>query len=214
MRNKVTEASAVPPVAIRSSIRTTRSPGCDRVLADLERVGAVFEVVGVADHGAGQLADFADHGKAEAQAQRQGGGEEKAARLDRRQPVGLEGRDALGHLLDRRPPEVRVGQERRDVVEQDAGLGKIGNAPDVPVEVDHGGVSRTLRCGASPSLAARARRHNLAVIAFALGCAFMTPAAAQEGGVREPLTILTDAGPRVFEVEVADTGAAPSAPPA
>ena len=75
-------ASAVPPVAIRSSTSSTRVALADRVGVNLDRVDAVFEAVFLADRPPGQLALLADRHEAAAELMGDGAAEDEAARLD------------------------------------------------------------------------------------------------------------------------------------
>ena len=75
-------ASAVPPVAIRSSMSSTRAPGPDGVGVDLDGVDAVFEAVFLADGPPRQLAFLADRDEAAAELVGDGAAEDEAARLD------------------------------------------------------------------------------------------------------------------------------------
>ena len=75
-------AASVPPVASRSSSTIDALSRRDRVGLDLDRVAAVFEIVGVGDGRARQLAALAHHDEAAAEAERERRGDEEAARFD------------------------------------------------------------------------------------------------------------------------------------
>jgi hypothetical protein len=75
-------ASAVPPVARRSSTRSTFSPGLERVVVDLDDGLAVFELVILTDRRAGQLALLADRHEAHGQLMRDGAAEDEPPRLE------------------------------------------------------------------------------------------------------------------------------------
>ena len=104
---------------------------------DLDSVGAVFQIVGVTHGLARQLALLADHHESQAELQGEGCGHQKSPRLDADQDIGLVGRDGLGQALDRGLPALRMYQQGRNVVEQDARLGKVRNGAYVLAEV-HG----------------------------------------------------------------------------
>ena len=121
-----TVAAAVPPVASTSSTIRTRLAGLDRVGVDLEQVGAVLEVVLLALDLPGQLAPLADGDEAGTETVGDGGGEDESPGLDP---------DHLGHPVageaarrgvDGESEAFGVGEERRDVLEDDPGLGKSG----------------------------------------------------------------------------------------
>ncbi len=79
----------MPPVAIRSSTSSTRSPGVDRVLVHLDDVDAVFERVVLADRPPGQLALLAERHEAGAEPVGDRAAENEAARLDAGDDVDL-----------------------------------------------------------------------------------------------------------------------------
>jgi hypothetical protein len=95
----------------------------------------VFEVIGISDRGARQLAVLAHHDEAAAEREGERRRHQEAARFDAGQDVGLVRADRRGEPIDRRAPRLRVRQQRRDVVEQDAGLGKIRDAADMVLDV-------------------------------------------------------------------------------
>lgn len=81
-RNRPMAATAVPPVAIRSSISSTLCPARQHVGVDLDGVNAVFERIVLPDGGAGQLAALADRHEADAHLDGDARAEDEAARLD------------------------------------------------------------------------------------------------------------------------------------
>jgi hypothetical protein len=106
-----------------------------RVGLDLDGVAAVLQVVGVGQGGARQLALLAHHDEALVEPQRQRRGDQEAAGFDAGEDVRLVLVDDLGKALDRGLPGLRVRQQRRDVVEQDARRRKIRNPADVLLQV-------------------------------------------------------------------------------
>jgi hypothetical protein len=87
----------------------------------------------------GSLPFLAQHHEAGAESPAPAAPPAEAARFDAGQHVGFVLADALGHLLDGLVPSLGVRQQSRDVVEQDARLGKIRDRADVLLEVDLGG---------------------------------------------------------------------------
>jgi hypothetical protein len=81
----------VPPVAIRSSISSTRSPGFDGIGVQLDGGAAVFEFVGFFHRGEGQLAFFADRHKTHAQFVGHHRAQDEAARIQPGHHVGAHG---------------------------------------------------------------------------------------------------------------------------
>ncbi len=112
-------ASAVPPVAIRSSTSNILSPLCDRVGVDLDAVGAVFEFVVVAYGLGGQLAFLADRNEALAQRVGQRRAEDEAARLDAGDLVDLHVLVAAHQVIYRDAKTDRVLEQGGDVAELD-----------------------------------------------------------------------------------------------
>ena len=107
----------------------------DRILLNLDRVAAVFEVIGEAHGRARQFSLLADHRKAAAELVGDGCGDEKAARFDPDQQVGPVRPQRLGQARHRHPPCLRVREQGRDVVKEDPGFWKIGYRSDVLLEV-------------------------------------------------------------------------------
>ena len=87
------------------------------------------------DSAARQLALLAHHRKAAAERVGERRGDEKAARFDADQKVRAERTHRVRHALDRCVPSLRVREQRRDVVEQDPGLRKIGDRPNVLLQI-------------------------------------------------------------------------------
>jgi len=65
----------------------------------------------------------------------EGGRHQETARFDADQEIGLERRQRLCELADRHVPCIGMGEQGRDVVKEDAGLGEIRNAADVLLEI-------------------------------------------------------------------------------
>ena len=101
---------------------------------DLELVGAVLELVLLADDRPRQLACLADRHEAGAQAIRHRRGEDEAARLDADDAVDARVREAGDEVVDRPTERRRVAEQRRDVAEDDAWLGIVDDVSDVLAE--------------------------------------------------------------------------------
>ena len=67
----------------------------DGAVLHLDRVGAIFQVIGVRDGGAGQFAFFAHHVKAEAESQGERRGDQKSTRFDADKNIRLKGGDGV-----------------------------------------------------------------------------------------------------------------------
>ena len=142
------QATGVPPHALDElERRSHRSAGRQQVVdqqhaaavvagvhVDLDRVGAVLELVGLAGGLPGQLPGLADWHEALAELERQGRPEDEAAgfdaahdvvgvRVDRGLEAGDRGRQPLG-----------IAEERGDVLEHDPRLGEVGHVPDVALD--------------------------------------------------------------------------------
>ena len=102
---------------------------------NLERVLAVLEVVGLLDRLRRQLPRLADRNESSADALRHRGAEDEAAALDA--DHGVDALPGIRHRqqIDRRLEAGRIAQQRRDVVEEDAGLRKVRNVANVLFEV-------------------------------------------------------------------------------
>lgn len=127
--------------------------GAEAVSVDLECVGAVFQLIVEAVRVERELAWFADGNEADVEFQCQRSGEDE--------PTGLSGDDRVdlvaapwgGELLDRVAEGRWIGEQRRDVAEQDAWLGEVGDVADVLAEIDRG-------CHGGLSIADTFRRHE------------------------------------------------------
>ena len=106
---------------------------------------------------AGKLAVLAHHQEPVAQVQGQRRGHKEAPRFDAGQKVRLMGFDQGGQPLDGMPPSLRVGEQRRDVVEQDAGRREIGYLADVILKLDRGHVQSFASLNHSPEYSFQGR---------------------------------------------------------
>ena len=125
-----------------------RAAGCQQIVQDyhpvagregiglhLDRVGPVFESVFIGNRRARQLAALAQHDETDAELERERGRHQEAAQFDSEQLVGCKRRDDSGEPVDRLAPGRGMGQQRGDVIEQDAWFGKIGYLADVFPEI-------------------------------------------------------------------------------
>jgi len=113
-------------------------PGPDGVGVHLEGVGAVLQVVGNGDRLAGELPRLADQAEPGRQAAGDGRPEDEPAALGPDDQVDVVAAERVGQQFDRQGQPRRIGQQRRDVAEQDARLGEVGDVADQPLEVFHG----------------------------------------------------------------------------
>src|SRR5947208_3990532 len=102
----------------------------DRVLVHLERRRTVFQVVLDADDIAGELSELAHWDKPDAELVGDRGREDKAPRLHADDGVDLLRADLREESVDRGRKRVPVLKERRNVLEEDARLGEVGNVTD------------------------------------------------------------------------------------
>jgi hypothetical protein len=132
-------AAAVPPVAMRSSTMRTLSSGCERVLVDLQLVGAVLEGIGLAEDGAGKLSGLACGHEACAEPIGDGRAHEEPARLGAHDLGDARLEEVVGDGVDRRREALFVGEQGRDVLEDDPRLGIVGDVDDevLVLEVRH-----------------------------------------------------------------------------
>ncbi len=93
---------------------------------------AVFERVGRARRLERQLPFLADRNKANAERVGDRRPEKKSARVDADDLVNRQGAAAFQENVDRFPKELRVDQDRRDVLEDDPVFRKIGDIADRP----------------------------------------------------------------------------------
>lgn len=104
--------------------------GLDGVEVNFEGVGAVFEIVGDADHGRGQLARLAHGDKAGVEAVGERRAEDEAARFNAENEIDLAFQPVSGHGVGERGKSSGVFEQGGDVVKKYAGLGVIGHGAD------------------------------------------------------------------------------------
>jgi hypothetical protein len=97
-------------------------------------VGAIFQRIILGDGRARQLAVLADEEEAGAEVKRDGGSEDEPAGVDAGDQLRLFGHGAR-QPLDRGGEAARIEQQRRDVSELDAGLGKIRDGADESAQI-------------------------------------------------------------------------------
>ncbi len=102
--------------------------GANRVGVDFEGRGPILEVVVGANGLVGQVPELARRHEAGAEPVDEPGGEKKAAAFHRDDAV--HGRDVSRHPIERPAEELGVGQDGRDVLEQDAGAREVGDLAD------------------------------------------------------------------------------------
>ena len=104
--------------------------GVDGVAVDLQLVGAVLQLVLLADDRPRQLAGLAHGDERGAEAVGDRRGEDEPARLDADDPVDLDVAEPVGQLVDRPAERGGVAEQRRDVAERDARLREVGDLAD------------------------------------------------------------------------------------
>src|SRR5262249_47706843 len=97
--------------------------GLDRLDVHLELGLAVLELVGHAVGLVRELAGLAHRDEARVQPRRERAAEDEAARLDAHDDVDVLADEALGEQIERDVEGARIREERRDVLEEDPGLG-------------------------------------------------------------------------------------------
>ena len=102
----------------------------------LKPVGAVLEVVVVTEVFGRELPLFADRHEADIQPVSERGADNKAARFDCRDLVDWAPAIRRTEFLDDRVKAIRVFEQCRDVAKQNARLGKVGDSPDLRLDVD------------------------------------------------------------------------------
>jgi chaperonin GroES len=100
------------------------------VSVDFQRVVAVFEGIGAGLAVVGQLAGFADRDEPGVQRLGDGNAEDEPARLGSDDQIDMLLSVRVRHELDGEGKAGSIGEQRRDVLEDDAGLGKVGNLTD------------------------------------------------------------------------------------
>src|SRR5690606_30203183 len=146
-------------------------PGLDRVHVRLERVGPVLERVVDAARLERELARLAHRREAGPEVERDGRREDEATRLDADDEVDVVRGEVVGQLPHDGGEEVRVGEDRREVLELDPGLREVRDvayaAPNpvrelVERRVRHPGLSGSRpRCRPPPRPAARRCRSRV-----------------------------------------------------
>ena len=112
--------------------------GRDGVGVDLDRVGAVFEVVLLGHRGAGKLARLADRDEADTERVGHGGTKDEPSSFDADDSVDSGVMPRIGERLDGRRKPLRMGEQGRDVLEDDPGLGNVGDVADQAGEFGDG----------------------------------------------------------------------------
>ena len=112
--------------------------GRDGVGVDLDRVGAVFEVVLLGHRGAGKLARLADRNEADVKRVGHGGTEDEASSFDADDGVDSGVTPRIGERLDGRCEPVRVSEQGRDVLKDDPRLRNVGDVADQRGELGEG----------------------------------------------------------------------------
>lgn len=110
----------------------------DGIGVDLEAVGAVFEGVVDAVDAAGELAGFANGDEPGGEGLSDGGAEDEAAGLGADDEFDTLAAVGVGHQLDGEGETPGIRQQRREILEENPGLGEVGDVADEGVEV-HGG---------------------------------------------------------------------------
>src|SRR5437660_3761044 len=102
----------------------------DGVAVQLEQAGAVLQLVGLGLDLPRQLPDLADGHEAGPEPVGDGGGDDEPPGLDADDLGDAETLEAADDRIDHEREALRVGQEGRDVLEDDPGLGEVGDVPD------------------------------------------------------------------------------------
>src|SRR5262245_40395501 len=102
----------------------------DRVLVNLERVTAVFQIVGYAGSFCGELTRLAHGRESCIQAVGQCGTEYESAGLDAEHQVDFFFKVVFGERVDQRGEAELVFEQRGNVIEEDPRLGEIRNFAD------------------------------------------------------------------------------------
>src|SRR5262249_14986545 len=102
---------------------------------------AVLEIVGRADAGRWQLAGLADRREPGADAIGDGRAEDESAALDADDDIDALVHEGQRQAVDRGAKTVGVLQQRRDVVEENAGFREIGNVANLRLQIVDGHVT-------------------------------------------------------------------------
>src|SRR5262249_43915981 len=101
-----------------------------------ERVRAVFELIARPVRAVRELARLADDRDSRPEGERGGGADDEAARLDaehRVDPPSIWCDEGFDHGAE----GIRVGEQRRDVLEDDPGFREIRDVADETLEIGH-----------------------------------------------------------------------------
>lgn len=129
-------------------------------LADAESIGmyfesvrAVFECVVDAVDGAWEFAGFSDGDETGRESLGDGDAEDEAAAFGTDDEVDSLASVWVGHEFDGECERSGIGEQRREVLEDDAGLGEVGHVADKACKVVHGQrISRPRGCRVRPIL--------------------------------------------------------------
>jgi len=108
--------------------------GLDGVEMDFEGVGAVLEVVADFGRGGGEFFGLADRDEAGVEAVGERGAEDEAAGFDAEDHVDVFADVVRGEGVDELGEAGFILEQRGDVVEEDAGLGEVGDRADELLE--------------------------------------------------------------------------------
>src|SRR5438128_3409532 len=86
----------------------------------------------------GKLPQLADGREADLQAIRQGGAEDESARLDGNDAIERATAQPPFHVVENGLERLRLAEDRRDVLEEDARLGEVGNVADQRADLYQG----------------------------------------------------------------------------
>jgi len=146
-------------------------PDLNRVAMDLERIGAVFELIFDALSRGRQLVGLPHRNEAGMQSVSHGRREYKSARFNADDGVDLHALAVRAEPVDHALEPLRVLKQRRDVVKEDTGFRKIRHFADQTFEVIHSGTAiltllaanarESLNYGFSPSIRAYLRPRNV-----------------------------------------------------
>jgi len=109
--------------------------GLDGIGLQLDRIRAVFQIVGVGDCLTGKLPGFPRHHEAASQLQGQRSGDQKSPAFDADKNIGFVLPDRDGQQIDGVLPCLGMRKHGRDVVKQDSRLWKIRDRANVVGDV-------------------------------------------------------------------------------
>src|SRR5919197_564197 len=154
----------------------------DHLSVQLERVLSVLERVGGTDGLGRQLAGPAGGDEPTADLARDRSAEDEAARLRAEHEVGVALLGPRSELLDRLPQRLRIGEQRHDVLEDDARLREVGDVANLLGEIhvtmltQRGAAYAGTRAVPAPAHEPRAPRGPRSRRASVRGCASAAPA--------------------------------------